>query len=65
MEKLINLNVILLNMKTVIYVLNVKNVKEHGYRLHYQVLLIAYLKLTKKNGKYLWKERILNQSVIL
>ena len=33
--------------------------------LHYQVLLIAYQKLTKKNAKHVWKEKILNQSVIL
>ena len=65
MEKILNQNVILLDMKIITYVLNVKNVKEYGSNLHYQVLLIAYLKLTKKNAKHTWKEKILNQNVIL
>ena len=65
MEKILNQNVILLDMKIITYVSNVKNVKEYGSNLHYQVLLIAYLKLTKKNAKHAWKEKILNQNVIL
>ena len=28
-------------------------------------MLIAYLKLSKKNAKHTWKEKILNQNVIL
>ena len=32
---------------------------------HYQTLLITYQKLTKKNAKLVWKEKILNQNVIL
>ena len=48
-----------------IYVSNVKNAIEYGENLHDWVLLIAHLKLTKKNAKYAWKEKILNQSVIL
>ena len=35
------------------------------FQLHYQVLLITYLKLTKKNVKHAWKEKVLNQNVIL
>ena len=47
------------------FVSNVKNVKEYGWYLHYHVLLIAYLKLTKKNAKHAWKQKILTQNVIL
>ena len=34
-------------------------------QLHYQILLITYLKLTKMNVKHAWKEKILNQNVSL
>ena len=32
---------------------------------NYQILLITHLKFTKKNAKYVWKEKILNQNAIL
>ena len=35
-----------------------KKKKKNGWKLHYQVLLIAYLKLTKKNTKHAWKKKI-------
>ena len=50
-EKILNQSAISLAKKIIIYILNVKNVKEYGWNLYYHVLLIAYLKLTKKECK--------------
>ena len=57
MEKILNQNVISLDIKIVIYVSNIKNVKEYGWYLYYHALLIGYLKLTKKYAKHAWKEK--------
>ena len=64
-KKILKQDVILLDLKIINYVTNVKNVKKIWLKPSFQVLLITYLKLTKKNAKHAWKEKILNQGVIL
>ena len=56
----------LLELKIIIYVTNLNNIykKKNGLNYHYEVLLIAYLKLTKKNAKQAEKKK-LNQIVNL
>ena len=51
MENILNQDVVLLNLKVIIYVTNVKNVKKYDWNLHYQVSFIVNLKLTKNNTK--------------
>ena len=57
MEKILNQDVILLDLKIIIYITNAKNAEKYGWNHHYQVLLIAYLKLTKTNAKHALKKR--------
>ena len=66
MEKLINKNVILLDMKIVILRFKCKKCDRIWLKPSLSsILLIACLKSTKKNAKHAWEEKILNQSVIL